>query len=254
MIVSKEWLYQKYVVEQLSQLEISILAGVGHSTIQRKLKKFSIPTRASWESSNGRKRSDSVKNKLTIVKISNKASIPYLYDKDWLYKKHIIECCSVREISRELKVDTKTVRKHMKQLGVPIRRHSDAILRGEKHPLFGHRGANAAHWLGGKSFEPYCPKFNFEFKERVRAYFNHKCFLCGTEQNGIRLSVHHVDYDKNVCCNDITPLFVPLCLSCHMKTNRGSREEWAAYYRMGIYQHTGGTMKTYFSKDEYNKL
>jgi hypothetical protein len=74
--------------------------------------------------------------------------------------------------------------------------------------------------------------------------------MCGEKQNGTKLSIHHVDYDKKVCCNDNVPLFVPLCKRHHAKTNHNDREAWSAYFRMGIYQHTGGTMKTYYTKEE----
>jgi hypothetical protein len=93
--------------------------------------------------------------------------------------------------------------------------HADC--KGEKHP----------NWRGGKSFEPYCPKFNKEFKEYIRSKFGHKCFLCPTTQaeNGRKLSVHHVNYNKDCGCDgDETCNFVPLCHSCHMKTN------WNRYY------------------------
>jgi hypothetical protein len=130
---------------------------------------------------------------------------------------------------------------------VPIRRHSDAILRGEKHPLFGHRGANAAHWLGGKSFEPYCPKFNRDFKERVREFWGRKCVVCGKteKENGKLLCVHHVNYQKEACCDNAHPLFVALCVKCHTKTN-GNRNYWKEFFTKLIVEKYGG--RSYLSK------
>lgn len=89
--------------------------------------------------------------------------------------------------------------------------------------------ANPA-WKGGISFEPYCTKFNFAFKEYIRDKFGRVCFLCSKteEENGERLSVHHVNYDKECMCNDnLTCQFVPLCRSCNSKIN-GNRKEWEA--------------------------
>jgi len=86
------------------------------------------------------------------------------------------------------------------------------------------------HWRGGKSFEPYCPKFNAKFKEYVRDKFGRVCFLCEkTEiENGRRLDVHHVNYDKDCGCgSDLTCQFVPLCVSCNSKVNF-NREIWEA--------------------------
>lgn len=91
------------------------------------------------------------------------------------------------------------------------------------------KGINNGRWKGGLSFEPYCQKFNEAFKESVREKFGRVCFLCPkTEvENGNKLSVHHVNYDKDCLCNDSKCEFVPLCMSCHGKTNK-NREYWEA--------------------------
>lgn len=82
-------------------------------------------------------------------------------------------------------------------------------------------GKNHPNWLNGISFEPYCPKFNNEFKERVRNFWNRKCGICGKpeSENRRKLPVHHVNYEKMACCNNIPPLFMPLCDRCHSMTN-----------------------------------
>ena len=90
------------------------------------------------------------------------------------------------------------------------------------------KGESNPAWKGGLSFEPYCHKFNNEFKEYIRDKFGRVCFLCPTteEENGERLSVHHVNYDKECLCNDnLTCQFIPLCRSCNAKVN-SNREEW----------------------------
>jgi hypothetical protein len=107
----------------------------------------------------------------------------------------------------------------------------------DKHP----------NWMGGKSFEPYCPKFNKEFKERVRAFFGYVCPECGTPQNGSKLHVHHVNFNKMSCCDDTIPLFVPLCNSCHTATNF-NREYWEEYFTEMIDGYYQG--KCYFTKEE----
>lgn len=94
-------------------------------------------------------------------------------------------------------------------------------------------GDKSPAWKGGISFEPYCPKFNKNLKERVRIFFNRKCILCGKSESELsyKLCVHHVDYNKNSCCNGTRdPLFVPLCVPCHMKTSK-NRYEWEVFFR-----------------------
>jgi len=92
-------------------------------------------------------------------------------------------------------------------------------------------GENNHNWNGGSSFDPYCPKFNEEFKERVRAFFEYQCQMpgCGHiwKPGEKKLSVHHINFLKDSCCNPSIPrLFVPLCSGkCHIKTN-GNRSYW----------------------------
>lgn len=102
------------------------------------------------------------------------------------------------------------------------------------------KGVNNGRWKGGVSFEPYCQKFNGRFKESIRDKFNRTCFLCGITEKDMqqdqrkrgkkriyKLSVHHVNYDKNCLCDDSICEFVPLCISCHAKTNN-DRDYWEA--------------------------
>jgi hypothetical protein len=92
-----------------------------------------------------------------------------------------------------------------------------AAKRGEKHP----------NWQGGKSFEPYCVKFNEAYKQLIRTKFNNRCFWCGmsTEYNGRELDVHHVNYNKRCRCDGTKCICVPLCIRCHLKTNT-DRDRW----------------------------
>jgi len=86
-------------------------------------------------------------------------------------------------------------------------------------------GEENPNWQGGTSFYPYCPKFNEPKKEEVRNKYDRKCFLCNLdEKDNItktgkiwRLSVHHIDGDKQQGCNDKPWFLVPLCLKCHGK-------------------------------------
>jgi hypothetical protein len=110
-------------------------------------------------------------------------------------------------------------------------------MRGENNPL----------WKGGIAFQPYCPKFNSEFKEQVRNFFNNCCIECGTPQNGKKLHVHHVNFNKMSCCNGTPPLFVPLCTSCHGRTQK-DRPKWERHFTEMITMYYQG--KCYFTKEE----
>lgn len=115
-------------------------------------------------------------------------------------------------------------------------------------------GRNNPSWKGGISFAPYCEKFTKEFKERVRAFFSYQCAECGTPQSiwGKVLAVHHVDFNKDSCCSEEThPLFVPLCNSCHSKTNT-NRSYWREHFTEMINSYYGG--KCYLSKEELSDM
>lgn len=103
------------------------------------------------------------------------------------------------------------------------------------------RGSENHAWKGGISFEPYCPQFNEEFKERVRKFWNRKCGICGKSEqtNGKKLSVHHVNYEKMVFCDTTSPIFIPLCSSCHPKTNH-NRTAWENILTEYIMIHFNG--------------
>jgi hypothetical protein len=60
-------------------------------------------------------------------------------------------------------------------------------------------------------------------KEDVRNFYGRKCYICGrdekdniTKTNKLRkLSVHHIDEDKEQGCNGKLWKLVPLCMHCH---------------------------------------
>lgn len=95
------------------------------------------------------------------------------------------------------------------------------VLWGLSHSL-----DNAPNWRGGKSFEPYSIKWTNKLKEIIRERDIYKCRLCNkTEKdNGRKLDVHHIDYDKKNCSSDN---LICLCSKCHGKTHF-NREFWQA--------------------------
>lgn len=113
-------------------------------------------------------------------------------------------------------------------------------------------GENNGRWLGGISFEPYCPKFNQDLRHRVRAFFEFRCVLCGktTEENGRALHCHHVEYNKNACCDGKPVHFAALCGRCHIKTNI-DRERWEAMLHRAIDEIWNG--RSYYTKEEMSK-
>lgn len=90
---------------------------------------------------------------------------------------------------------------------------SHADLSGNKNPRY----------IDGRSFLPYCEKFNRKLKNQIRQRDNYNCQLCEIKQNELlgkdkKLSVHHIHYDKENCYPDL----ITLCRNCntHVNNNR----------------------------------
>ena len=96
-------------------------------------------------------------------------------------------------------------------------------------------------WLGGKSFEPYSPKFNKEFKNIIKLRDNFCCLNCGLSEQthiflkGKQMTVHHIDYDKkNTCLQNCCTL----CNICNIKANI-NRIEWTTFFQDKLSERYG---------------
>ena len=89
-----------------------------------------------------------------------------------------------------------------------------------------HRGKDNGMWKGGVSESQYCHKFNERIKEEVREKYERECFSCGKseENNGRKLDVHHIDFNKEQGCADHKWVLIPLCISCHTKTQSDRKQ------------------------------
>jgi len=100
--------------------------------------------------------------------------------------------------------------------------HSEETKKKISLTLMGHKntpcGEKAQNWKGGESLKLYPLGWTRTFREQIRARDNYKCRSCGCheEENGRRLSVHHIDCNKE----NLNPEnMVSLCMSCHMKVH-----------------------------------
>jgi hypothetical protein len=106
-------------------------------------------------------------------------------------------------------------------------------------------------WYGNVRYNEgpqYCELWNANLRERCRAYFDYTCVECGTPQNGRKLGVHHVHYNKKSCCDGSPRDLVPLCVDCHGATNH-NRGYWEKHFTEMLHSYYGG--KSFFTKEEY---
>ena len=150
------------------------------------------------------------------------------------------------------------------QKGHPVsdaqRKHHAEIMRGRKASMEtrikmsdARRGDKCYLWKGGISFEPYCPKFNNDLKRRIRTFFEYRCIVCGksTEENKRELSCHHVEYNKQACCDGKPIHFATMCTRCHSRTNH-HRAQWEDIMHRIIDEIYNG--RSYYTKEEFAAL
>ena len=79
-------------------------------------------------------------------------------------------------------------------------------------------GFEARNWIDGRSFLPYTQEFNQQLKESIRKQNSYTCQLCGVKEKDYfqKLSIHHLDYNKNNCNEDN---LITVCRSCNAKLN-----------------------------------
>jgi hypothetical protein len=105
------------------------------------------------------------------------------------------------------------------------------LVDGENNPMFGttrsdetrrrqsatNQGITYDEWEEFAKESPYCPKFNERCRESNRDKYGRRCFLSGTteDENGQKLSVHHVDMNKAQGCDGHSWKLVPLTVKFH---------------------------------------
>ena len=184
---------QLYIDERLSTTEIAEQLGSSYSTINRYLRAFKISVRSKSEAKKGKKRSEETRKKIS-------ASL----------KGRLLSEETKRKISKSLtgKKREPFTEEHKARLCV--------VNTGENNP----------NWIDGRSFESYCPKFNFVKKEEIRNRDYRVCQCCDKSEilNGRRLDVHHIDGDKMQGCNGKRWGLVALCISCNSKPDTAEKE------------------------------
>ena len=240
IVISKNKLYNLYVIKEKSIEEISILLKISFSIIRRNLKKYSIPIRPKFKRSLFRN----------------------IFTRNYLIEEYINKKRSTKSIAEPFNVGKIVVLKALKKHKILTRTPSEygklkihfsnkikvncafcneelevwkSDLKNKKHKFCSRLcrakfrvGNRAANWQNGKSFEEYGKEFDGSLKEQVRFRDKYKCQLCGCSQleNGRQLDCHHKDYNKRN--NNINNL-ISLCVSCHLKTN-GNRNYWIEFF------------------------
>lgn len=87
------------------------------------------------------------------------------------------------------------------------------------------QGITYEEWESYATNFKYCPLFNESCRESNREKYNRKCYICGlleienitSTRKHRKLSVHHVDMNKNQGCSVYKWKLIPVCIFCHNK-------------------------------------
>lgn len=197
----KDWLYEHYIDKHMTSREMGILCNVSHNTILVWLKKYNILRRVA------------VVEMLKSWDVNGHPTAgTFLTDE---HKKKLSEAMEGKSSNRLGKKCSDETRVKMSESAKKKR----LSLEHRKHISAAGAGIDYDDWDGFKSFESYCPKFNFKKKEEIRNRDNRVCQMpeCGKSEilNGERLSVHHIDGDKMQGCDEKRWVLVALCRKCH---------------------------------------
>ena len=170
-LTSEQWEeIVKLYVDGASTFKLEKLFGVSHCTIRRFLINSGIETRTYSEAqfcSNGKKIDDRLK------------------DAKWLETQHWELNKSCKDIGLEIGVDAKTVRRHMKKLGIKTKTNAESkigLMTGENHPNW-HGGITPLHLLLREFF-------NINMAPIAAKRDNYTCQKCGKTHT--ILNVHHI--------------------------------------------------------------
>jgi len=128
---------------------------------------------------------------------------------EWLCKGQSL---SSSQIAKLYNVSTSTVCSKRRELKIP---YPD------------NKGERNSNWKGGISLLPYPFIFNGVIQGQIRERDNNICKLCGKLQSleSRKLSVHHIDYNKDNCqFNNL----LTLCRRCNSLVN-GNRPFWSNF-------------------------
>lgn len=186
----------------------------------------------------GHKHTEETKRQMSLSKQGNKNPMYGIGKQHSFYGKKLSEehKQKIRK-SKQKKPYTHTEKRKEK-----IRQYQKGRKRTKEHgeniskALMGHKGywkgkfgKDSFNWNGGSSFEGYPTTWTNDVKEAIRKRDNYLCQVCfkSQEEEGNKLAVHHIDYNKN---NVNENNLISLCHSCHLKTNY-NRKYWVSYLR-----------------------
>lgn len=214
LLSDRDWLYQRYVIEELGGKAIAELTGTTDAAVYHWLHKHGIdrrPTSKAVAASNIRRTGWKSPRDASGENNPNWRGGPLTIYCDW---------CN-GPIERQPSLIAEHNFCNCDCLHTWLR---DGNRDGEKN----------ANWKGGISTDPgYSDEFNGELKEQIRSRDDYICQACGmtevesVDRHGRVLGIHHIDYDKT---NNEENNLITLCVRCNSLANT-NREKHTRQFR-----------------------
>lgn len=213
-ILTQQYLYDKYVIQQISGEIIANSIACSKQTVYRYLRKYNISIRTNSESHTKELHNFFNKKRPDHSKLMTGST-----NSNYRGGKQVIKCdaCQNNMI-------------RFPSLICNINFCSKSC-KSTYYKIY-FSGINNPNYIDGRSRFPYTLEFSKQLKLQIRDRDNFTCQKCGiTEQDNKKkhnevLSVHHIDYNKQNC--DKTNL-ITLCRICNSSAN-GNRGYWEVYY------------------------
>ncbi len=215
--ISKKFLKKEYINNKNSINQIANELYYSNNTVYRSLKEYNIKIR-------------------TISEIRKffvgKQACNFKHGKYCKNRKHYCKDCG-KKVTKEAKRCLACEMKYKWDAGIinwtGKKRPNQSKRMAINNPMKGKTGNKHPNWIENK-IRFYPLGWTKTFKEQIRYRDHYKCQICGCPEieNGRRLDVYHIDYDKeNLDVNNL----ISLCHSCHMKTNT-NRDYWTNYFNI----------------------
>jgi transposase len=204
--VTKDWLYQKYIVEGLGTSKIAQLVNRHPKRVYEWIVDYGIPLRTrEW---------------------SNEAGTQPFHSKEWIHEQYVVLSRSGSDIAQDFGVTERLIYFWLKKHGIARRTVSEARSvkhwgqSGEDNPMFGKTGDKNGNYKGGCTPERQGFYASKDWAIACCAVWKRDsatCQKCGTgNKKESTLHVHHiVNFSVKHLRADIDNL-VLLCRKCHI--------------------------------------
>lgn len=205
--VTREWLYQKYVVEQLGTTQIAKLVNRHPTRVHDWLVNEGIPTRKKWHGNIPERRKH--------------------HDAEWLATEYG-KGRTLAEIGEECHVTANTILNYMRRYGIAtqstierrVLRGTLSRLSGEANPMYGKRGAEVPSWKGGCTPERQAFYSSEEWARACSLVWKRDaatCQKCGQVKTdeAQEYHIHHIVSFSHKELRAEPSNLVLLCAKCH---------------------------------------